>query len=157
MTDTLSPEDRLAALGLRLPEVTEPTSNYVDAVLAGGLLFLGGQAPFQHEGHRVSGQVGGEITLDEAVAHARSVALGLLAAARHELGSLDRVRRVVRVFGLVNAVPGFEDHKVVLNGCSDVFTAVFGDAGKHARFSGGAGTLPFNITLEIEAIFAIEA
>ena len=153
----MSAEKRLAALGIALPKVSQPVASYVNAVQAGGLMFLAGKGPLVVEGKRPSGKVGRDFTVQQAYQFARSTGLDLLAVMRDELGSLDRVKRVVKVFGMVNAVPEFHDHPKVINGCSDLMVEVFGEAGRHARAAVGMGTLPMNISVEITAIMAVRA
>jgi enamine deaminase RidA (YjgF/YER057c/UK114 family) len=132
-------------------------ANYVNAVRAGNLLFLAGKGPRAVDGKRPQGKVGRDYTAEEAYGHARSVGMDLLAVMRAELGSLDRVKRVVKVLGMVNAVPEFQDHPKVINGCSDLFVEVLGEAGKHARSAVGMGSLPMGIPVEIECIVEIGA
>ena len=148
-------EERLAATGLRLPAPARPAANYVPCVRTGDLLYVSGQGPVTAEGY-VTGKVGRD--LDEAAAKhaARLTGLAVLAAVRHELGSLDRVRRVVKVLGMVNAEPGFNRMPWVVDGCSELFLEVFGDAGRHARSAVGVAELPFDIPVEIEAIFEVD-
>lgn len=153
---TLStPEQRLAALGLTLPPTPRPVADYVTHVQEGTLLFLSGQGPRDHSGALKIGKVGADTTLDEARAHAELTGLNLLAVLKAALGDLGRVRRVVKVLGMVNAVPTFGDHPKVIDGCSNLFVAVFGEAGRHARSAVGVGSLPNGISVEIEAIFAV--
>jgi enamine deaminase RidA (YjgF/YER057c/UK114 family) len=149
-------EARLRDLKIELPKPAHPAANYVSAAISGSLLYLSGQGPRAADGSVLTGKVGAEISIDEAYARARSVGLGLLATVRDELGSLDRVRRIVKLLGMVNAVPEFTAHPAVVNGCSDLFVEVFGDAGRHARSAVGMASLPMNISVEIEAIFEIE-
>ena len=149
----MSPEQKLKALGLALLPVTPPIANYINAVRTGNLLFLAGKGP----AGGASGIVGKDITVEQAYQHARSTALALVAVMKDELGSLDRVKRIVKVLGMVNAVPGFGDQPKVINGCSDLFVEVFGERGKHARSAVGMGSLPNNIPVEIECIVEIDA
>ena len=149
-------EARLNELAIVLPSVPSPIANFVPYRLAGNLLFLSGQGPRDEKGAPLSGKVGQEVSVEEAYRRARLVGLGLLAAARHALGSLDRVDFVVKLLGMVNAVPDFADQPKVINGCSDLFVEVFGDAGRHARSAVGMGSLPNQISVEIEAIFAVK-
>jgi enamine deaminase RidA (YjgF/YER057c/UK114 family) len=152
----MSAEKRLKALGIDLGKVSSPVANYVNAVRTGNLLFLAGKGPrTDATGTRPTGKVGREYTVEQAYQHARSVGLDLLAVMRAELGSLDRVKRVVKVLGMVNAVPEFQDHPKVINGCSDLFVEVLGDKGKHARSAVGMGSLPMGIPVEIECIVEI--
>lgn len=150
-----TPEARLARLGLVLPPAPTPVGRYVPWRRAGDLLFLSGQGPRLPGGGYHEGQVGTDVTVAEAYEHARLVGLQLLAVMRSALGSLDRVAFVVKLLGMVNAAPGFRDQPAVINGCSELLEAVFGEDGRHARSAVGMGSLPNNITVEIEAIVAI--
>ena len=152
----MSAEARLKQRGIILPKVPTPVANYVPYRLAGNLLFLSGQGPRDDKGNMLSGKVGAEISVEEAYQRARLVGLGLLAATRQALGSLDRVEAVLKVLGMVNAVPDFKDHPKVINGCSDLFVEVLGEAGKHARSAVGMGSLPNQISVEIEAVLAVK-
>lgn len=136
--------------------MSQPVANYVNAVRTGNLLFLAGKGPRPENGKRPSGKVGREYTAEQAYQHARTVGLDLLAVMRAELGSLDKVKRVVKVLGMVNAVPEFGDHPKVINGCSDLFVEVLGERGKHARSAVGMGSLPMGIPVEIECIVEVE-
>jgi enamine deaminase RidA (YjgF/YER057c/UK114 family) len=153
---SMSVEERLKQLGIVLPKVPTPVANYVPYRLAGNLLFLSGQGPRDENGNNLTGKVGAEISVEEAYKRARRIGLGLLAATRQALGSLDRVEAVLKVLGMVNAVPDFKDHPKVINGCSDLFVEVLGDAGKHARSAVGMGSLPNQISVEIEAVLAVK-
>ena len=152
----MSAEARLKQLGIDLGAVSAPVANYVNAVRSGNLLFLAGKGPRAVDGKRPRGKVGREYTAEQAYQHARTVGLDLLAVMRAELGSLDRVVRVVKLLGMVNAVPEFEDHPRVINGCSDLFVEVLGEAGKHARSAVGMGSLPMGIPVEIECIVEVK-
>lgn len=157
MNEPHDAEQRLQALGLELPVPLSPSGNFVGSVQSGPLLFLSGKGwPVSSEvtSHR---KVGREISVEEAYGFAREVGLQLLAEARVALGSLRRVRRVVKVLGMVNATPEFTQHPAVINGCSDLFVEVFGEAGKHARSAVGMGSLPRGFAVEIEAIFEVKA
>jgi enamine deaminase RidA (YjgF/YER057c/UK114 family) len=152
----MTPEQKLRQLGLDLGTVSAPVANYVNAVRTGNLLYLAGKGPrADAQGVRPTGKLGREFTAEQGYQHARSVGLDLLAVMRAELGSLDRVKRVVKVLGMVNAVPEFTDHPKVINGCSDLFVEVLGEAGKHARSAVGMGSLPMGIPVEIEAIVEV--
>src|SRR5262249_50862161 len=142
--------------GIVLPKVPTPVANYVPYRLAGNLLFLSGQGPRDEKGNTLSGKVGADVTVEEGYKRARLIGLGLLAAPRDALGSLDGVEAVLKVLGMVNAVPDFKDHPKVINGCSDLFVEVLGDAGKHARSAVGMGSLPNQISVEIEAVLAVK-
>jgi enamine deaminase RidA (YjgF/YER057c/UK114 family) len=152
----MSAEERLKQLGIVLPKVPTPVANYVPYRLAGNLLYLSGQGPRDEKGNTLSGKVGAEVTVEEGYKRARLIGLGLLAATRQALGSLDRVEAVLKVLGMVNAVPDFKDHPKVINGCSDLFVEVLGEAGKHARSAVGMGSLPNQISVEIEAVLAVK-
>ncbi len=153
----MSAEQRLRELRLDLGSVSAPIANYVNAVRTGNLLFLAGKGPRAlGDGKRPKGKVGREYTVEQGYQYARTVGLDLLAVMRAELGSLDKVRRVVKVLGMVNAVPEFEDPPQVINGCSDLFVEVFGERGKHARSAVGMGSLPMGIPVEIECIVEVE-
>ena len=151
----MSAEQRLKELKIDLGSVSAPIANYVNAVRTGNLLFLAGKGPRAQNGKRPSGKVGRDFSVEQAYGHARSVGMDLLAAMRAELGSLDKVKRVVKVLGMVNAVPEFQDHPKVINGCSDLFVEVLGERGKHARSAVGMGSLPMGIPVEIEAIVEV--
>jgi enamine deaminase RidA (YjgF/YER057c/UK114 family) len=147
----------LKQLGIVLPKVPTPVANYVPFRLVGSLLYLSGQGPRDENGGLMSGKVDSEVSVDEAYRRARIVGLGLLAATREALGSLDRVETVIKLLGMVNSVPAFGDQPKVINGCSDLFVEVFGDAGRHARSAVGMVALPGQISVEIEAILAVRA
>jgi enamine deaminase RidA (YjgF/YER057c/UK114 family) len=153
----MSAEENLKKLRIDLGAVSAPVANYVNAVRTGNLLFLSGKGPRAGgDGKRPQGKLGREYTPEQGYQHARSVGLDLLAVMRAELGSLDRVARVVKLLGMVNAVPEFHDHPKVINGCSDLFVEVFGERGKHARSAVGMGSLPMGIPVEIECIVEVE-
>ena len=152
----MSAEARLKELGIVLPKVPAPVANYLPYRVAGNLLFLAGQGPRDESGNLLSGKVGGDVSVDEAYKRARIIGLQLLSAARAALGSLDRVDTVVKMLCMVNAVPEFKEHPKVANGMSDLFVEVFGDNGKHARSAVGMGSLPGQISVEIEGIFSIK-
>ena len=154
MTDT--PLARLAALGLSLPSMPSPVANYVPFVIEGNLLFLSGQGPRRAEGGYFTGKVGLDVTVEEAYEHARATGLQLISVMHAALGDLSRVRRIVKVLGMVNGVPDFADQPKVINGCSDLFVAVFGDKGRHSRSAVGMRSMPNWISVEIEAIVAID-
>lgn len=120
------------------------------------MLYLSGQGPREDDGYLHTGKVGGNVSVEEAYKHARLTGINLLAVMQSALGDLGRVKQVVKLLGMVNAVPDFADHPSVINGCSDLFIDVFGEAGNHARSAVGFGSLPGNITVEIEAIIALK-
>ena len=142
--------DKLIAIEASLPPVPAAAGNYVHAVRTGNHLYLAGK------GVLVSGKVGHDFSKEQAYQFARETGLILLAVIKQELGTLRRVKRVVKVLGMVNATPDFGDHPYVINGCSDLFVEVFGEAGRHARSAVGMGSLPHNIPVEIEAIVEVE-
>lgn len=146
---------RVKELGLELPEAQQPVANYVTAVQAGELLFLSGHGPVRADGTPVLGKVGSDLDLAAGVEAARLTGLFLLATMRAELGSLDRVARIVKLLGMVNCAPGFNDTPTVVNGCSDLLVDVFGDAGRHARSAIGVAELPFDLAIEIEAVVQV--
>jgi enamine deaminase RidA (YjgF/YER057c/UK114 family) len=150
----MTPEAKLASMGLVLPEVPRPVANYVPFKTAGHTLYLAGQGPRRSDGTVIAGKVGKDVTADEAYGYARLTGLGLLAAAKAAAGDLARIE-VLKVFGMVNAVPEFTDHPKVINGCSDLFVAVLGERGRHARSAVGMGSLPMNIPVEIEAVMLL--
>ena len=152
----MSAEARLKQLGLVLPELGKPVANYLPYRLVGNVLYLAGQGPRDENGRQLTGKVGAEISVEEGYRRARLVGLGLLAAMRDALGSLDRVDFIVKLLGMVNAVPNFNDSPKVINGCSDLFVDVFGDAGRHARSAVGNVMLPNQISVEIEGIVAVK-
>jgi enamine deaminase RidA (YjgF/YER057c/UK114 family) len=149
-----TPEARLAAMGLTLPELPKPMANYVPFKISGDTLYLSGQGPRRNDGAMMTGKVGRDVTVEQAYEHARMVGLGLLAAAKAAAGDLSRIE-VLKVLGMVNAVPEFTDQPKVINGCSDLFVAVLGERGRHARSAVGMGSLPMSISVEIEAVMRI--
>ena len=150
----MSPDEKLAELGLELPHLPTPVANYVPFKRDGNIVYLSGQGPRRPDGTYPTGKVGRDVTVEDAYEHARQTALGLLAAAKAAAGSLDTVE-ILKVFGMVNAVPDFADQPKVINGCSDLFVAVLGERGRHARSAVGLGSLPNNMTVEIEAVIRI--
>lgn len=151
----ISPESRLAALGLTLPTPAKPVAAYIPARRAGNLVFIAGQVPFREGVLVARGAVPGEVTLEQAVACARQCGLNALAALRAEIGSLDKVRQVVRLGVFVACDAAFTDHPKVANGASELMVEVFGEAGKHARAAVGAPSLPLGAPVEVEAVFEI--
>ncbi|WP_222263210.1 RidA family protein [Modestobacter marinus] len=147
---------RLRELGIELPEPMAPGGNYVPAMAAGDLVFLSGMGPVGPDGSLVTGKVGdGGLDLDTAREAARLTGLQLLAALRAELGDLGRVQQVVKLFGMVNCRPGFNRTPAVIDGCSDLLAEVLGDAGRGARSAVGMAELPFDISVEIEAVVRV--
>ncbi|MBM3571164.1 MAG: RidA family protein [Alphaproteobacteria bacterium] len=145
-------EGRLAELGIALPPVHTPSANYIQACSSGLLIFLAGNDPIGPDGKLARGVVGADVSVPAARDHAKFTGIQLLAVMKHRLGDLDRVARVVKVFGMVRAVPDFADHETVMDGCSDLFVQVFGAAGRHARTAIGLPGLYSGMTIEIEAV-----
>lgn len=152
----MSGKDRLNEMGITLPKIGAPIGNFVHAVRTGNLLYLSGKGPQAEDGSFSSGKVGQDVSVDEAYRDARRTGMFLLAVAEQELGSLDNISRVVKVLGMVNAAPDFADQPKVINGCSDLFVEVLGEKGSHARSAVGVGSLPGNMTVEIEVIFEVK-
>jgi enamine deaminase RidA (YjgF/YER057c/UK114 family) len=150
----MSAEARLTELGIVLPEPMPPAGSYASTVRTGNLVFVSGQGPMG-VGEPIVGKVGGDLTLEEGIAAARIVGLNLLAVLRAELGSLDRVTRVVKLLGMVNCAPGFNQTPAVINGCSDLLLEVFGERGRHARSAVGMAELPFDIAVEAELVVEV--
>jgi len=150
------PEAKLKELGITLPEPAAPIANYVNVVRTGNLLFLAGKGPLQKDGKDVVGRLGKDMSVDDGYQAARSVAIAHLAVLKHELGDLKRVRRIVKVLGMVNSDPAFTQQPAVVNGYSDLMVAVFGERGKHARSAVGMATLPNGIPVEVEVIVEID-
>ena len=144
-------QSRLESLGIELPDLATPPGNFVQYVQSGNLLYLSGAGP------RASGKVGSKFSAEEAAGHAREIAIQHLAVIHLALGSLDRVAQIVKVFGMVNAEPDFQEHPKVINGYSDLMVEVFGDRGRHARSAVGMGSLPFGIPVEVETILEVSA
>ena len=151
----MSFEARLKELEIELPEAPEPVGNYVGSVLVGELLFMSGCGPRRPDGSSITGKVGGDLSTEEGYEAARLVGLNMLAGIRAQLGSLDRVRQVVKTLGMVNAVPDFKEQPTVINGYSDLLVEVFGDAGRGARSAVGMASLPFQIAVEVEMILQV--
>jgi enamine deaminase RidA (YjgF/YER057c/UK114 family) len=149
-------EEKLKSLGITLPEVPPPVANYVNAVQTGNLIFLAGKGPNKPEGGYITGKVGADLDIEQGYEAARLTGIIQLAALKAEIGDLNRVKRIVKVLGMVNAAPDFTDHPKVINGFSDLMVEVFGDKGKHARAAVGMGSLPTNIAVEIEMIVEVE-
>jgi enamine deaminase RidA (YjgF/YER057c/UK114 family) len=151
----MSIEAQLVQLGITLPAPPKPVATYVPAVLAGDLLFLSGMVPFRDGKLALEGKLGKELTVEQGYEAARVALLNALAVVRQELGTLDRVKQIVRMVGHVASADGFVQHPAVINGASDLLVAIFGDAGRHARVALGAAELPLNAPIEIELIIQI--
>jgi enamine deaminase RidA (YjgF/YER057c/UK114 family) len=146
-------EQRLQELGIELPEPVRPVATYVRYIRTGNLLFISGTGPTDAA---KKGKVGAEVTVEEAKQAAREVGLQILATAKDALGDLDRIKQTVKVLGMVNSAPDFDQQPQVINGCSDLFVEVLGDAGRHTRSAIGMGGLPGRISVEIECAFEVE-
>ena len=151
-----SPEDRLAELNIELPELSAPVANYVNAVQSGKLLFLAGKGPKDANGNYITGKLGENLTLEQGYEAARQAGIRQLATLKAELGDLSRVKRIVKVFGMVNATPDFTDHSKVINGFSDLMVEVFGEAGKHARAAVGMSSLPLGMAVEVDMVVELK-
>ncbi|HUE75573.1 MAG TPA: RidA family protein [Chloroflexota bacterium] len=149
-------EDRLKEKGLELPQPPRPVANYVGAVRVGNLVFVSGHGPAKDGQLIFKGKVGRDLDVETAYQSAQLVALNLLASLKAEIGDLDRVTRVVKLLGMVNCLPDFDRQPEVINGASDLLVHVFGERGVHARSAVGMGSLPRNISVEIEMIVEIE-
>jgi enamine deaminase RidA (YjgF/YER057c/UK114 family) len=152
----MNPETRLAEMNLELPPAPKPLAVYKPLVICGGLAYVSGHGPLKADKTLMTGRVGAGLDVEAGKAAARQTGLAILATLRSELGSLDRVKRVIKVLGMVNCTPDFQDHPKVINGCSELFADVFGkENGVGARSAVGMSSLPGDITVEIEAVFEI--
>ncbi len=157
LSNPTSPETRLVELRLELPPVLKPAAVYRPLVIFGSLAYVSGHGPLKPDKTLITGRVGADLSLDAGKAAARQAGLAMLATLRAELGSLNRVCRVIKTLGMVNCTPDFQEHPAVINGCSELFAEVFGsDAGIGSRSAVGMGSLPGNIAVEIEAVFEIQ-
>lgn len=151
----MSVDAKLKSLGIELPVPPKPVASYVPAVLAGDLLYLSGMLPFRDGQVVITGKLGQEVTVERGAEAARLALLNALAVIRHELGSLDRVQRIVRVVGHVASAAGFAQQPAVINGASDLLVQVFGEAGRHARVALGAAELPLHAAIELELLVQV--
>ena len=149
-------ETRLKEKGIVLNEPSKPVANYVNAVRVGNLLFLAGKGPTKPDGSNITGKVGKDLTIEQGYEAARLTAINHLAVLKAELGSLNKVKRIVKVLGMVNCTEDFKDQPKVINGYSDLMVEIFGDKGKHARSAVGMYALPVNIAVEVEVIVEVE-
>jgi enamine deaminase RidA (YjgF/YER057c/UK114 family) len=149
-------EERVQALGLELPTAPKPVATYVTAARHGDLLYVSGHGPLRVDGTMMTGRVGADLDVSAGIAAARQTGLAILATLRATLGSLDRVERLIKSLGMVNAAPEFTEHPKVINGYSELMKEVFGEAGVGARSAVGMGSLPGNMAVEIEAIFQVK-
>ncbi len=146
------PEAKLQELGIQLSTPSAPVANYVNAVRTGNLIFLAGKGPLKPDGENITGKLGADLTIEEGYEAARITGINQLSVLKAELGNLNKVKRIVKVKGMVNATPDFADQPKVVNGYSDLMVAVFGERGKHARAAVGMGSLPGNIAVEIDMV-----
>lgn len=151
-----SPEEKLKQKGIVLPEVSSPVANYVNVVRTGNLLFLGGKGPLKPDGKYITGTLGKDLTIEQGYEAARLIALMQIAVLKKELGDLSKVKRIVKVLGLVNSADDFADQPKVMNGFSDLMVEIFGEKGKHARSAIGVNTLPMHIAVEVELVVEVE-
>lgn len=149
-------EAKLRDMGHAIPELTPPVGNYVGAVRTGNLVFVSGHGPFRDGAWHHIGKLGRDMEVDTAREAALLVALNMLASLKAEIGTLDRVKRIVRLFGMVNSAPDFAEQSKVIDGASNLLVALFGDKGRHSRSAIGMGALPFGISVEIEMVVEID-
>jgi len=153
----MSADARIAELNLELPEAPSPGGTYSPAVQVDNMLYVSGHGPVQLDGTMITGKVGADLSEEDGIAAARQVGLTILATLKSHLGSLDRIERIVKVLGMVNAAPDFKTQPKVINGFSDLMVDVFGEGGRAARSAIGMGSLPGNIAVEIEVIIQLKA
>lgn len=157
MMPSMSPESKIVELKLELPPAPKPVAVYRPLVISGNLAYVSGHGPLRSDKTLIVGRVGADLSLEQGKAAARQVGLGILSTLRSQLGTLDRVKRVIKVLGMVNCTPDFKEHPAVINGCSELFAEVWGaENGIAARSAVGMGSLPGNIAVEIEGIFELE-
>ena len=148
-------EKKIKSLGLSLPEPKDPVGSYVASKVVGNLLFISGKGPLKNDGNYIKGKLGYDLTIEQGYEAARITAINLISTVKASVGDLKKVKRVLKVTGMVNAAPNFTDHPKVVNGCSDLIVKVFGDRGKHTRAAVGMGSLPSNIAVEIDMILEV--
>ncbi|MCZ6826735.1 MAG: RidA family protein [Gammaproteobacteria bacterium] len=151
-----TPEEKLAGMGIELVEPDPPAGLFVPAVTSGKLVFLSGHGPRKPDGGFVAGKVGSDISIEEGQLAARYTCIALLASLKQEIGELSRVKRIVRVFGMVNVAEGFNQTHTIINGCSQLLIDIWGDNGRHARAAVGMAELPFDIAVEIEMVVELK-
>jgi enamine deaminase RidA (YjgF/YER057c/UK114 family) len=150
------PEARLMELGITLPEPPQPVANYVNAVRTGNLIFMAGKGPRRADGTEITGKLGADVTIEQGYEGARLTAINQIAVLKGMLGDLKKVKRIVKVLGMVNSDPSFTDQPKVINGFSDLMVEVFGERGRHARAAVGMASLPRGQAVEIEFIVEVE-
>ena len=151
-----TPEERLKEKGIVLIPPPAPVANYINAVRTGNLIYLSGRGPWKADGTYITGKVGKDLTIEQGYEAARLTAISHLAVLKTELGSLNKVKRIVKVLGMVNCTDDFKDQPKVINGYSDLMVEIFGENGKHARSAVGMNSLPLGIAVEVEVIVEIE-
>jgi enamine deaminase RidA (YjgF/YER057c/UK114 family) len=151
-----TPEDNLKTLGIILPQPNAPIANYVSYVRTGNLIYFSGSGPRESDGNFVKGKLGKDLTIEDGIKAAKLTAINLIASLKSATGDLKKVKRIVKVFGMVNSAEGFTDQPKVINGFSDLMVAVFGEKGRHARSAVGMMALPLNMAVEIEMIVEVE-
>ncbi|MEP7257266.1 MAG: RidA family protein [Flavitalea sp.] len=151
-----TPEKNLEKAGISLPKSSPPVANYVNCVRVGNLLYLSGKGPMKPDGSSVTGKLGKELTIEQGYEAAKLAAIGHLSVLKTELGDLKKVKRIIKVLGMVNCTPDFSDQPKVINGYSDFMVTIFGEKGKHARSAVGMNSLPSNIAVEVEVIVEVE-
>ncbi len=151
-----TPEEKLNQLGIILPNISSPVANYVNAVRTGNLLFLSGKGPTDKDGKYLTGKLGKNMTIEQGYESAKLTAIMQIAVLKKELGELSKVKRIIKVLGMVNCTEDFADQPKVINGYSDLMVAVFGEKGKHARSAVGMNALPFHMPVEVEMIVEVE-
>lgn len=157
MTDNnTSPEERLTHTGLKLPPAPAPVGVYKPCLVVGNFVYVSGHGPLQSDRTLIKGRVGKEVDMEQGKMAARQVGLAILATLKTNLGSLNRIKRVIKVLGMVNCTSDFEKHPYVINGCSELFEKIWGDNGVGVRSAVGMGSLPDNIPVEIEAVFELQ-
>ncbi len=156
LSQAQNPEEKIKELGITLFTPTKPIANYVKAVQTGNLVFTAGHGPGKADGTNIKGRLGDDLTIKEGYEAARIACISLLSSLKAEIGDLNKVKRIVKVTGMVNSTADFYDQPKVINGCSDLLVKIFGDQGKHARAAVGMVSLPSNIAVEIEMIVEIE-
>ena len=151
-----TPEENLKAKGIELPVLPHPTANYVNAVRTGNLIYLSGKGPLRKDGSYITGKLVKDLSIEQGYEAARLTAMIQIAVLKDMLGDLSKVKRIVKVLGLVNSSPDFYDQPKVINGYSDLIVEIFGEKGKHARSAIGVVSLPMNIAVEVEMIVEVE-
>jgi len=151
-----TPEENLKAKGIELPVLPKPVANYVNAVRTGNLIYLSGKGPLRKDGTYITGKSGKDISIEQGYDAARLTAIIQIAVLKDMIGDLSKVKRIVKVLGMVNSSPDFYDQPKVINGFSDLIVDIFGEKGKHARSAIGVASLPMNIAVEVEMIVEVE-